>query len=175
MADAKKEDIRVILTPDSTWPDGIKKEFKSNLANGDQLTFKNDKHPGFIVNFVIDDPDNTGYLFPDDEKKAIWVKKLTGVPGEVKCAKQSDSWDGFKPVSVSPDNRTLTVSNPNHDVQLFVFTLRFTKNPQSGNCIDWDPGGNDQNGPRNNLAQALLTVAVVVVVGAAATKLLGLW
>lgn len=161
MANAKNEDIRVILTPDSSWPDGIKKEFKSNLANGDQLTFKNNKHPGFIVNFIIDDPQNTGYLFPADKKKALWVKKTTA--GSNDCVTQPAYWDGFEATGVSPDFKTLTVSNPNHDVQLFVFTLRFTKNPQSGNCIDWDPGGSDQNGPRTSLNATFLILGAVVV------------
>lgn len=175
MANAKEEDIRVILTPDASWPDGIKKEFQSNLGNGDQLTFKNNYHPGFIVNFNIEDAQNTGYLFPSDIKKAMWVKKLTGAPGEVKCAKQSEYWDGFKATGVSPDFKTLTVSNPNDKEQIFVFTLRFTKNPQSGNCIDWDPGGTDRNGPSSNLAKTLLIVGLVVIAGIATTKLIGLW
>jgi hypothetical protein len=175
MAGAKEETVKVILTPDLTWPDGIKKAFQSNLANGDLLTFKNNNHPGFIVNFTIDDPQNTGYLFPADKKKAMWVKKLTGAPGEDTCAKQSDTWDGFEATGVSPDFKTLTVSNPNDKIQRFVFTLRFTQNPQSGNCIDWDPGGDDRNGAANNLAKTLLIVGVVVVVGAVATNLLGLW
>ncbi len=175
MAGAKEETVKVILTPDSAWPDGIKKEFQSNLANGDLLTFKNNNHPGFIVYFTIQDPQKTEYLFPSDIKKAMWVKKLTGAPGEDKCAKQSEYWDGFVATGVSSDFKTLTVSNPNKDIEDFVFTLRFTKNPQSGNCIDWDPGGSDQNGPRTNLAKTLLIIGAVVVAGAVATNLLGLW
>lgn len=147
MAGAKQENIRVILTPDSTWPDGIKKEFNSVLGSGNTLTFKNNNHPGFIVNFVIDDPQNTGYLFPADKDKAMWCKTIGAVD---ECVTHSEHWDGFKATGVSSDFKTLTVSNPNLAQQRFAFTLRFTKNPQSGNCIDWDPIGNDQNGPRSS-------------------------
>lgn len=146
MSNAKNENVTVILTRDPSWPDGIKKEFQSNLGNGNRLTFKNNKHPGFRVNFVISDPDNTGYLFPQDIQKALWSKEIPD--GSNECLTAPAYWDGFKAVGVSADFKTLTVSDPNRKKQRFTFTLRFTLDPIQGNCIDWDPIGNDQNGPR---------------------------
>lgn len=146
MADAKRETVRVMLTPDPSWPDGIQKKFQSNLGGPDELTFRNKNHPGFIVDFVIHDPQGTGYLFPEDKDKAMWCTRLNG--GSKECATVGDHWNGFEATAVSADFKTLTVSNPNLNQERFAFTLRFTQDPQKGNCIDWDPIGNDMNGPR---------------------------
>lgn len=173
MAGAKQETVRVILTPDASWPDGIKKEFQSGLGGPNQLTFRNNHHPGFIVDFVIDDPHGTGYLFPADKRKAMWTKLLDGTTDE--CVTHSEHWSGFEATSVSSDFRTLTVSNPNRNVERFAFTLRFTKNPQQGNCIDWDPIGNDMNGPRSFASLSPATMggaAIGAAIGALATVLL---
>lgn len=147
MAGAKRETVRVMLTPDSGWPDGIKKKFQSNLGGPDELTFRNDHHPGFIVDFVIHDPQNTGYLFPADKDEAMWCKRLDGTSDD--CVTSRQHWNGFEATAVSSDFRTLTVSNPNENVERFAFTLRFTKEPQGSDCIDWDPIGNGMNGPRS--------------------------
>lgn len=163
MAGEKNENITVILTKDSSWPDGIKKEFQSNLGNGNQLTFTNDHHPGFKLNFIISDPDNTGYLWPDDKKDALWSKKIPD--GSNECLTTEHHWSGFKATDVSPDFKTLTVSNPNWKKQRFTFTLRFTLDPKNGPCIDWDPIGDDQNGPRNKLG--LGTTTTTAAIGAA--------
>jgi hypothetical protein len=166
MADPKNENVTVVLTRDPSWPDGIKKEFQSNLGSGSQLTFRNNNHPGFNVNFVISDPDNTGYLWPQNKQDALWSKKIPA--GSNECLTAEEHWQGFQATGVSADFRTLTVSNPNRKQQRFTFTLRFTLDPQNGPCIDWDPIGDDQNGPRSSWGIGTTTTAAAIGAGGGA-------
>jgi hypothetical protein len=143
MTNAKHEDVTVVLEPDN------KPNFhlKSHLLKGDKLVFKNDHFPGFTVDFTIEDPTNSGYLFPSDPKMALGARKLTNSSDA--CPAQGDSWKQFEPESVSTDFKTLTVRNLNEFATEFGFTLFVTQspNPPHGPYLPLDPIGENQNGP----------------------------
>lgn len=143
MTNAKHEDVTVVLEPDSNPPF----HFESHLLKGGKLTFKNDHFPGFIVDFTISDPTKSGYLFPNDPKKALGARKLNN--SNDACPAQGDPWDQFEPQSVSPDFKTLTVRNLNDFSTEFGFTLFVTQspNPPRGPYLALDPIGSNQNGP----------------------------
>ena len=138
-----------------------------------KLTFSNDHHPGFLVQFDILDPQNTGYKFPDSVADAMWVQAIQSA-GPNTCPSVPMYWDGFKGLNVTNSNMSLVVDNPNSAEQLFAFTLRFTKTPHKAkpDCVPFDPIGSDKNGPTSrNYAALLVTVAVIAVAAVAAYKL----
>ena len=148
MADPNEADVNVILTPvtnDPKWPDNVKFELQSALGSNQELSFKNNGKPGYKLKFRIVDSQNTGYLFPDDETKAMWVRTVTSV--EEGCPRTPMYWDQFEATGVDGNNKTLKVRNLNDFEQTFKFTLLFTKTPkQNGPCIQYDPIGQNQNG-----------------------------
>ena len=148
MADPNEADINVILTSvknDPKWPDDVKFELQSALGSNQELSFKNNGKPGFKLKFKIVDDQNTGYLFPDDETKAMWVRTVTSIDDD--CPKTEMYWNQFQATGVDGHNKTLKVRNLNDRIQTFKFTLLFTKTPkQNGPCIKYDPIGQNQNG-----------------------------
>jgi len=142
MANAKQETVTVVLEPDQS-PNF---HLESNLIKGNKLTFKNNHFPGFTVDFTIDDPTGSGYLFPSDPKLALGAKKLQNQND--RCPAQGDSWQQFEPTSVSADGKTLTVRNLNEFKTEFGFTLFVTRspNPPHGPYLALDPIGDNQNG-----------------------------
>lgn len=156
--------VKVFLTPNATPP--------FHLDPPGPLTFVNNYHPGFHVHFHLQDPTH-GYLFPpnNDKDKAVWSEL-----GQGACP-QAGVWEVFKPLHVTPNRKTLVVHNANVAPILgeFGYTLRVIDN--SGNWLDLDPGGNNQNGPVRfdwsyvavGVGSALVTSAVL----AAAVSLAG--
>jgi hypothetical protein len=166
MGSAQQVNVDVTITPDPTAPDGVRFGMSSNYKQGGQLTFKNSKKGDwFEVDFNIIDDQNTGYLFPDDKDKAMYVKTISSVTDP--CPDDWDDpqyWDQFEAKSVTGNNRTLKVKNLNETIQLFAFCLWFTKTPkQNGPCIAYDPIGSNQNagGRTGNMEASTMNVAVV--------------
>lgn len=162
MGDPNKADINVILTPvtpSDKWPDGVKFEMQSGIGAPQKLTFNNDGKPGFKLKFKIIDDQKTGYLFPENEKDAMWVKTVNNEAEQ--CPGSAMYWPQFEATDVTDDYKTLKVRNRNDDAQLFKFTLLFTKTPeQNGPCIQYDPIGDNRNG-----AQAFIKPALAIAIG----------
>jgi hypothetical protein len=154
----KNETVKVILEPGKTPPFHL----QSPLLQGGRLVFENDHHPGFDVFFTIDDPDNSGYLFPKNEKKALSAKEYKepsdGCPG------QGETWSQFSPVVVSADFKTLQVRNLNTIKTPFGFSLFVTKTPETGGDY-WqlDPIGDNKNGPVTMFNWTYVAIAVAGV------------
>lgn len=140
-------EVKVILTPsqEPNW------RLESALLQGGKLTFRNKGHPGFNVFFVIEDPERSGYQFPDDEDKALAATPLAG-PG-TECPGQGVWWNQFRPkavIKIEDRNTTLKVHNPNAKGQEcdFGYTLFVTLKPDgTGPYWALDPIGSNQNGP----------------------------
>jgi hypothetical protein len=142
MANAKQETVKVVLEPDQSPPFHL----ESSLIKNGKLTFKNNHFPGFTVDFTIDDPTGSGYLFPSNPDLALGARRIQGGSGH--CPAQGDSWQQVEPVSVSTDGKTLTVRNLNEIKTEFGFTLFVTQspNPPHGPYLELDPIGDNQNG-----------------------------
>ena len=144
MANPKQIDVEVMVIEDSSAPDGVKFELSSGIGTPGKLTFKNNKHPGFIVNFDLIDPSNTGCKFVHDKDDAMWVRIIDPQTPDP-CPRCEMHWDQFKAQAVANNNTRLTVRNLNEYVQDFAFSLRFTK-PGVASPILYDPIGSNQNG-----------------------------
>jgi hypothetical protein len=169
MGTAQTASVDITLTPDSNAPHGIKFEMGSNLKKGDELTFKNAKKGDwFDVDFNILDPQNTGYLFPDDPAKAMYVKPVNSITDP--CPENWDDpqyWPQFTAKKVTKGGRTLEVTNLNETVQLYKFCLWVTKMPKAnGPCIPYDPIGNNQNAGSGHVVAAS-SITTIILVGAA--------
>ena len=171
MANAKQETVKVVLEPDNSPPFHL----ESNLIKNGKLTFKNNNFPGFIVDFTIDDPTASGYLFPSDPKKALGAKKLQN-QGD-RCPAQGDSWQQFVPNSVSTDGKTLTVRNLNESATEFGFTLFVTQspNPPRGPYLALDPIGDNQNGISDSGSFAISTTRLAIGAGVVVVALVALY
>ena len=140
-------EVRVVLTPSQN----PKWHLESPLLQDNKLTFKNNGHPGFNVLFKIEDPESSGYQFPNDKDMALAATPLIG-PG-TDCPDQGVSWNQFKPKEVINDgvrNTTLRVHNPNAPGKEcdFGYTLFMTLQPDGpGPYWPLDPIGSNQNGP----------------------------
>jgi len=137
-----------------------------------KLSFTNAGHPGFWVYFHLEDPDDTGYRFPDDPDDALWVAKYEKAGDE--CPKVATSWGGFEPKKVLDGakkdlehNAVLKVRNRNTKDLMgeFGYTLCVVRN---GN--DWwpiDPGGVNHNGSsQGSLSTGQIIVGGILLVGA---------
>jgi hypothetical protein len=140
--------VKVILKPGQT-PDY---ELQSQLLQGNKLTFSNNGFPGFNVFFDIEDPDKSGYVWPDDADMALAATPLAGAGTE--CPDQGTKWNQFNPTQVIKDkdgrNTTLKVRNPNAPGQScdFGYSLFVTQQPDGkGSYWKLDPIGSNQNGP----------------------------
>lgn len=183
MGNAKPVSVDIVLKVDTSKPNGIKFDMVSDLKQGDELTFKNDKKGDwFEVDFNIVDPDGTGYVFPDDETKAMYVTPVNTVtdpcPDDWNCP---EYWPQFCAQKVTKNNRTLTVKNLNETVQLYKFCFWLTKTPKdNGPCIPYDPIGSNQNAGSGKsflsapdttlLVGAAVVIAVAVVVYSISTQ-----
>jgi hypothetical protein len=158
MAKPKKAKVEVELKKSAS-PPGFTWKIESDYKKGDKLEFNNNKHPGFDVQFDLDN-DGTGYLFPDDPDLAIAAKPFTGDPKPPPCPDQGETWDQFIPVSVEEDNTRLCVYNLNKTKTKFAYTLFLTKEPHAENpkCEPLDPIGSNQNGPRYSSSVGFLAM-----------------
>lgn len=166
MAKAKDATVKVILNLDTDPPFHL----QSSLLQGDRLVFSNDHHPGFDVYFTIEDPHNSGYLFPKNEKKALSAKEYKGATDA--CPDQGVDWSQFSPVDVSTDFKTLHVRNLNQFETAFGFSLFVTTTPQNPNAeyLKLDPIGDNRNGPVMSSSFSWTYVAI----GVAAVAILAL-
>jgi hypothetical protein len=174
MGTSQPANVDIILTPDPSCPDGIRFDMQSPLKNGNELVFKNPKKDDwFDVVFTIVDDQNTGYLFPDDKKKAMFVRPVDDASDP--CPDDWDNpeyWDQFEAKTVTGNNRSLRVRNHNETVQLFKFCLWFTKTPKDdGPCIAYDPIGSNQNGTRRSTTTFSSTTTTLAI-GAAVVAVL---
>lgn len=173
MGSAQQVSVDVTITPDPSAPNGIRFGMSSNYKQGGQLTFKNPKKGDwFEIDFNIIDDQKTGYVFPDDKKKAMYVKTISSTTDP--CPDNWDDpqyWDQFEAKAVTSGNKTLKVKNLNETIQLFAFCLWFTKTPKdNGPCIPYDPIGSNQNAggefsfwEANMTSVALVTGFIVIL------------
>ena|SRR5215210_5275479 len=148
MGTSKSVSVDIILKADTSAPHGVCFDMASSYKKGNELTFKNDKKGDwFEVEFHIVDDDKTGYVFPDDPAKAMYVTPVDSVDDP--CPENWDCpeyWPQFSAQKVTKNNTRLTVKNLNETVQLYKFCLWVTKTPKAnGPCIPYDPIGNNQN------------------------------
>lgn len=168
MTDPKTVDVYVTMHADKSF------ELRSDpdIIVNNKLSFTNHGHPGFWVFFHLEDPDGTGYRFPDDADQAMWVAKYENAGDE--CPKVATSWGGFEPKKVLDGqkkdlehNMVLKVRNRNtEDLKgEFGYTLCVVRNGD-----DWwpiDPGGVNHNGSSQGGISTTAVVVTVVLVGAA--------
>lgn len=171
MTKAKDVDVTVVLTPsqDPKW------HLRSTLLQGGKLVFQNNGHPGFNVFFKIEDPEGSGYQFPDNANMALAATPLAG-PG-TECPDQGTKWNQFNPVNVTKDkngrNTTLEVNDPNAPGQScdFGYSLFVTLQPDGsgGPSSYWklDPIGSNQNGPQFDGGEGFMGMSLPVLVGGA--------
>lgn len=138
----RNKSVSVVIPANATPPF----ELNENNGNGpgQQVDFKNEKHPGIVVYFNIKDPHNTGLVFQPKPADALWVAPPGGA-----CPNSASTWEGFIPLSVEKKagkNVQLLAYCRNEKQEQFNFTLRFLK--PDGTKIDYDPIGNDMNGSR---------------------------
>ena len=151
-------------------------KFNSIIWVNNQLVMNNNGNNGFLISFIIQPPTNPGdpqYYFPSDANKELAITANPIVNPTDNCPNSqngpgSKPWSLFKAKSVSSDNKTLVVHDPNPQGQetLFGFTLWVTTNADgSGPYIGLDPIGNNQNGPvsLNWTAVFVATVAVAAI------------
>lgn len=133
--------VQVFLHPDEDPPFHIASTDLPIGSDG-ELTFANDRHPGFHVHFDLQEPTH-GYLFPANNNKAeaVWSDLGSG------SCPTSQMWNVFRALRVAPDRKTLVVRNANVHPELgkFGYALRVVKDP--ADWLELDPGGDNQNGP----------------------------
>jgi hypothetical protein len=160
MANPMTATVTIVLQPTKSPPFLM----KSSLLQGKDLSFTNNKFPGFTINFTLSDPENSGYLFPTNPNDAFAAKEIK-VPSD-SCPNMGESWSELVPQSVSSDQTTLTVRNFNNYPADFAFSLFVTKG--NGRFLTLDPIGANHNGPRsaaiNRFTAIAIGVAVVIVV-----------
>ena len=140
MLKAKEVTVDLYIDPKANPPFTM----KSTLLKDGKLTFKNDHHPGFVIDFNIVD-DAGGYRFPDSAKDALAAAELA--TGKPTCPKQGAEWAEFEPLEVDNGNRTLRVMNHNNHPADFGFTMFVTKDGKKP-YLELDPIGDNRNGPR---------------------------
>lgn len=147
----KNQSIRVIMKADAGAPDGVRFALNANNGKGpvQRISFENNGHQGILTYFNIEDPDNTGLLFPPSPSNALWVNfSPPNHPNPPPCPDPNNPpppWAGFIPVSVENNQRQLIVYCRNLDQQIFKFALRFIG---PNGPVNYDPIGDGLNGPR---------------------------
>jgi hypothetical protein len=129
-----------------------------------EYIFANNRHPGFHIHFVLQDPTH-GYFFPPNNNKAqaVWSEF-----GDGACP-ESQIWDVFRALNVSADRKTLVVRNANTHPELgkFGYTLRVVKG--ADDWLELDPGGDNQNGPIRSFDWSYVLVGVGSAIATTAT------
>ena len=134
--------VEVHLHPDRDPPFHLASPHLPTNSDG-EFEFKNQGHPGFNINFVLQEPTH-GYLWPENKhkKQAVWSEAGGG------ACPDSEIWDIFRAIRITPDRKTLVVHNGNTqqtELGKFGYTLRVVKDPSD--WLELDPGGDNQNGP----------------------------
>lgn len=174
MANPTQVDVDVIAIEDSSAPHGVRFELSSGIGTPNKLTFKNQGgSPGFLVNFNLSDPSNTGCKFVHQKEDAMWVRIIDPQTPDP-CPRCAMHWDQFKAQSVNTNDTQLVVRNLNEYVQDFAFSLRFTK-PGVADPILYDPIGSNQNGQELSFfsTQTVSGFVVGAVVGGLLAATLG--
>jgi hypothetical protein len=153
----KRADVDVILRSDNPLDFDIVPNGLPKGPNG-ELVFENNNHPGFQIQFHLQDPNGLDYLFPpnSDKEEAVWSKLGSG------ACPTSGMWEVFEPIRVVPQRTTLVVHNPNPSPAQgkFGYTLRVTNGSR---WLDLDPGGDNLNGPRYSWTAAIAFIGGVAV------------
>jgi len=140
--------------------------FVSPIWVNNQLVLQNDGNDGFLISFILQ-PSTPQYYFPPDSQKdlAVTAQAMTNPNQSCPGNQNAKPWPLFKAKSVSGDNKTLVVRDPNPQGQetAFSFTLWVTTNADgSGPYLPLDPIGDNQNGPVNYQWGAIFIAAVAV-------------
>ncbi len=158
--EAKTVTVKVIYKPNQT----PNVELVSDLMENGLLTFRNDRHDGFWVHFVLDNVSLVDYRFVNTGRSPMYSAVSTD--GTIPCP-TSGTWPKFRVHDVQ--ERVLVVRNKNRleagrYEERFGFTLRVTKDAgDSGKVISLDPGGVNQNGPTQPFSKAALLITGGVV------------
>lgn len=134
------------------------------IAQDHVLQFNNNQNgqysDGFVVHFHL--PDNQGknssWVFADPP---IWVKLADKNGACPRAAKDHDPNILTNP-TLSPDRRTLRVTNSNSVRRYFGFALRF-ESAGGGRTWEFDPIGDDQNGGKPMASYSYVTYAFVAL------------
>src|SRR3990170_7804258 len=152
MAAPKRVTIEVNVINDPSKPGRVWFELGyKHVFSGQKLKFQNEDHPGFWVHFNIVDDIGSGCTFLPNLLDAMWVEPISSTP-PYSCPTAPVHWGEFQATGYGgnvnhPDYTTLVVRNFKDTPTLFAFTLRFHK-PGWPTPIDYDPIGDNQNGPR---------------------------
>lgn len=164
----KDRDTTVRIREDKGAPDGVKFDFQNSSAGPEKQKYENDGHDGFLIEFKIKDQANSGLLFPKSPCDALWVHPVANEHGP--CPSRGAQWDQFVPIEVIDGGETLVVRNYNKDVQLFKFSLNFTRDREdpTSPLVCWDPIGENRNGfSLRSFSSSSTIVPVAIAVGAA--------
>jgi hypothetical protein len=157
MANPMKASVTIVLQPSKSPPF----QMKSGLLQGKDLAFTNLNFPGFSIDFSLEDPERSGYLFPANPSDAFAAKEIKSPTDS--CPDQGQTFSELVPENVSANYKTLTVRNYNSYACNFGFSLFVTKDPQgNGPYLKLDPIGANHNGPRTAPNRRLATVAIAI-------------
>jgi len=151
MPKAKDMDVDVVITNNPAG--GYKFALDANNGQGgvQEVTFKNEHHPGIVIYFNIRDTAGSGLTFQPVPGNAMWVKYAAPGDPPPACPTKEATWNKFVPLSVEKDNQgkntQLIVYYRNLQQQKFKFALRFLDT--NGAPIDYDPIGDGTNGDRS--------------------------
>jgi hypothetical protein len=139
-------DTTILIRKDPSKPDGVRFQFEDGNGGTDRQTYENHGRPGFVIKFMIDDPDRTGLLFPKSKLDAMWAHPVKDANGP--CPKPGTTWPEFEAFNVPAGGKTLMVKNRNSFEQLFKFSLNFTRDREDPDAplVCWDPIGDNRNG-----------------------------
>lgn len=145
----------------------FKRDFQWPWESDQEVKFENETSAGLVVCFHLVEDGGTGLVFPSRPSRALWVHKVAKKNDP--CPPQNATWDGFRPVDVINNNRTLQVQNPNGHKQLFKFSLNFVSDKDNPNADleYWDPIGENRNGGSQSFVQPLPTSTTVLAAGIA--------
>lgn len=153
MSEAKQADVTISYKPGEEPPFTLTTGLPK--GPGGEIIFKNDGHPGFFVNYTLDDSWGD-YVFPNDTDQALCSAVIED--GENSCPSEG-VWPEFYAHKVKDNNRTLVVRNINgklpqgKDEVRFGYTLYITENPNGdGDFLELDPIGANQNGNTGKFA-----------------------
>lgn len=167
MTDPRPVNINVVLERPGSNPPFRLTSNDVVVGPDNEITFANDKHPGFWIFFHLDNSNNPGYFFPNNPLAAMWSKTEDDAG---RCPDAWQHWEQFFPKAVHKVkgvNTKLVVRNINGYETKFGYTLRVTKTPNDddGDFLDLDPGGTNTNGPSSPLVNYLAVGAIAVTTG----------
>lgn len=131
---------------------------ESDLWNApeEEFVFHKDRHgmrseDYHLVEFVLDDQTGDGLKFPKIPHDAMWVTEGAERANRT-CPdmRTVSNYEVMEPICVTGDQKRLIVRNDNPRQEHWAFTLNFVRRGADeadlGRYVNWDPGGNNQNG-----------------------------